>query len=328
MKRNIAIGAGLLVVAFLLFTLLKPDSLQKKVNKLEDKLVSYKLEGTMEVSNQEDYKNYVITSYWMKENDQEYFKVSMLDKSLNQEQIILKNAEGVFVITPSLNQVFKFQGEWPTNSPKPYLLQSMLDIINGDCTVKKESSGYVISAAANYPSAQTLIRQEIRMTKELKPVSLIAFNQDDNIELTMQFSNVSFNEPFEEGTFDTPKKSIETPTSSYTGLIELPLYPMAVFDSKLTSSSVSSDGASESHILEFSGEKNFTVVQKQVSTNNDLQYYEIDGELVEGLGVLGYYNGNRLTIISSQLETSVYSQDLSVGEMLRIVESLQVTVTK
>lgn len=37
------------------------------------------------------------------EGEDEYFKVSMIDKSLNQEQIILKNKEGVFVVTPSLN---------------------------------------------------------------------------------------------------------------------------------------------------------------------------------------------------------------------------------
>ena len=70
------------------------------------------------------------------------------------------------------------------------------------------------------------------------------------------------------------------------------------------------------------------MIQKEVSQNSDLSVQEIDGELVEGLGVIGYYNGNKLTVINSQMETSVYSQDLSVNEMLQVVESMQVSVMK
>lgn len=328
MKKKIAIGIGVVAALCVLYLMFKPDSLEKKVNKLEKNLTSYQLVGNMEITNQEDYKNYLITSSWMKVDDQEYFKVSMLDKSLNQEQIILKNAEGVFVITPSLNQVFKFQGEWPMNSPKPYLLQTMLEIINGECTISKETGGYIVSAPANYPSASTLTKQEIRMNKDLKPVSLIAYNADGQVQLQMDFTEVNYNQAFDASMFDTPKSSIETPTSAYTGLIDLPLYPMAVFESKLTSSSVSQVDGQVSHILEFSGEKDFTVIQKEVSGTNELVIQEVEGELVEGFGLIGYFNGNRLTVINSQMETSVYSQDLSVNEMLQVVESMQVSVMK
>ena len=101
-----------------------------------------------------------------------------------------------------------------------------------------------------------------------------------------------------------------------------------VFAAKLTLSTVSSDEGNVSHILEFTGDKSFTMIQKPVNNNNELELTEIDGELVEGFGLLGYYNGNCLTIISSQMETSVYSQDLSVIEMLQVVDSMQVTVMK
>lgn len=328
MKKKVAIGAAVIAVCFVLYLLFKPDSLQDKAKKLKEDLVSYQLVGNMEISTQGDFKNYLITSSWLKEEDQEYFKVSMLDKSLNQEQIILKNEEGVFVITPSLNQVFKFQGEWPMNSPKPYLLQTMLDILNTECVVSKENKGYLISADANYPSASTLVKQEIRMTSDLKPRSLIAYNADGQIELQMDFTEVKYNEPFEKEMFNTPKSSIETVSSGYTGLVDLPLYPMTVFDSKLVSSTVSNNDGQTSHVLEFSGGKEFTVVQKAVSQSEDLNVKEIDGELVEGFGLVGYYNGNRLTVITSQMETSIYSDELSVSEMLQVIESMQVSVMK
>ena len=44
-------------------------------------------------------------------DDNQLFKVSLFDKNLNQEQILLRNEEGVFVVTPSLNQIFKFEGD-------------------------------------------------------------------------------------------------------------------------------------------------------------------------------------------------------------------------
>ena len=166
------------------------------------------------------------------------------------------------------------------------------------------------------------------MTKDLKPISLKAYNGEGTVELQMDFTEAIYNEPIETSAFDTPNTNIQTPTSAYTGLIELPLYPMAVFDSKLTSSTVSSNGKETSHILEFSGGKEFTVIQKAVSKNQELSVKEIEGELVEGLGLIGYYNGNRLTVLNSQMETSVYSDTLSVNEMLQVVESMQVSVMK
>lgn len=328
MKKRIAIGLVSIAALFALYLLFKPDSLEEKTANLKEDLTSYYLEGNMEVSSKEDFKNYLITSSWMKEDNQEFFKVSMLDKSLNQEQIILKNKEGVFVITPSLNQVFKFQGEWPMNSPKPYLLQSMLEIIEGECEITKDSQGYSVTAPANYSSAASLVNQKIILTSDLKPKSLEAYNADGVVELKMDFTKAVYNEPFASGTFDTPKSSIDTPTSSYTGLVDLPLYPMAVFDSKLTSSTVSGDGEEAQHVLEFSGGKEFTVIQKEVSQSDELLIKEIEGELVEGLGTVGYYTGNRLTVISTQMETSVYSDELSVNEMLQVVESMQVSVMK
>ena len=328
MKKKVAVIVGVLLLVVALFLVLKPSSFEKKADKTMQKLTSYKLEGNMEISSGEEFKNYAITSSWMKEGEDEYFKVSMIDKSLNQEQIILKNKEGVFVVTPSLNQVFKFQGEWPMNSPKPYLLQTMMEVLKNDHQTKKEKDGILISAEAKYPSAAQLVRQEIKFNKDTKPLYLIAYDANNAPALTMEFTAVSYNEGFEAGYFDTPKSSIETPTSSYTGLIELPLYPMTVFDSKLVASTVSSVNGQPQHILEFSGDRDFTVVQTERAPSQELTVTEVNGDLIEGLGLVGYYDGHRLTITNRQVEYSVYSNDLTPQEMMQVVESMQVSVMK
>lgn len=157
---------------------------------------------------------------------------------------------------------------------------------------------------------------------------LIAYDANNAPALTMEFTAVSYNEGFEAGYFETPKSSIETPTSGYTGLIELPLYPMTVFDSKLIASTVSSVNGQPQHILEFSGERDFTVVQTERAPSQELTVTEVSGDLIEGLGLVGYYDGNRLTITNSQVEYSVYSNDLTPQEMMQVVESMQVSVMK
>lgn len=328
MKKNIAIGIGVLLLIVALFFAVKPSSFSSRASKVLSKLNSYQLEGNMEISSGDDIRSYLITSSWQKVGEQEYFKVSMLDKSLNQEQVILKNTEGVFVITPSLNQVFKFQGEWPMNSPKPYLLQTMMELLKSDHKIEKESDGYLISAPAAYPSAATLVTQDIKFNKEVKPVYLIAYNDQQVVELKMEFSKVEYNPPFETDFFATPNASIEAPTSSYEGLIDLPLYPVSVFDSKLTSNTVANINGENQHILQFVGNKDFTVVQTEKKASSELKIIPIDGKLVEGLGLIGYYEGNKLTIINSQIEYSIYSEDLSEAEMMQVVESMQVSVMK
>ncbi len=328
MKKKIAVIAGVLLLGVALLLIFKPASFEKKADETMQKMTSYRLEGNMEISSGEEFKNYAITSSWMKEGEDEYFKVSMVDKALNQEQIILKNQEGVFVITPSLNQVFKFQGEWPMNSPKPYLLQTMMDVLKGEHQTTKEKDGYLVAAQASYPSASQLVRQEIKFNKEAKPLYLMAYDANDVAALTMEFTAVSYNEGFETGYFDTPKSSIETLTSGYDSLVELPLYPMMVFDSKLVASTVSSVNGESQHILEFIGEKDFTVVQTEKQPSQELQITDVTGELIEGLGLVGYYDGSRLTITNNQVEYSVYSEDLTPQEMMQVVESMQVSVMK
>lgn len=329
MKKKIAIAAGAIAVLAAGILFLKPDNFEEKAAKLRESTSSYQMSGSMEISSSEDLKSYAITSSWMKTETSEYFKVEMTDKALNQQQIILKNDDGVFVITPSLNQVFKFQGEWPTNSPKPYLLQTMLELLNSEeVQITSNSEGYLIEAPAQYPSAATLVHQKVQFSKEMKPIYLMGYNADNLCELNMQFSDVQYNLAFEDDFFKQPEISLNSVTTSYLEEVDLPLYPMAVFDAKLINTTVTTANGNTEHVLEFSGERAFTVIEKQVNASEEFELIEVNGQLVEGLGTLAYYNGNKLTAISTQMDLSVYSDDLSVMEMLQVIESMQVSVMK
>ena len=129
MKKKIMIiaAAAVVVIAFL-FLFLREKPFEDRLQQTLGSLNSYLLEGVMEVAEGEDTKSYDVSVKYLKQDDQDYFRVAMKDSGMDQEQEIIRNAEGVFVVTPTLNQIFKFQGNWPSNSLKPYLLQSMREI--------------------------------------------------------------------------------------------------------------------------------------------------------------------------------------------------------
>ena len=79
---------------------------------------------------------------------------------MNQSQIIVKNPDGVFVLTPTLNQIFKFQSEWPNNSPKPYIYQSLIELLEKG-EVEKIKTGYQVKCEVTYPNDSRVVAQEI-----------------------------------------------------------------------------------------------------------------------------------------------------------------------
>ena len=69
------------------------------VGKFKDKIQknnSYILKGTMTIISNEDTFTYSVTASKSKED---YYKVSLISKTNDHEQVILKNADGVYVIT-------------------------------------------------------------------------------------------------------------------------------------------------------------------------------------------------------------------------------------
>ena len=67
---------------------------------------SYELVGKMSIVGDEEEFNYSINVKYLKDNN---YKVELLNVDNNHKQIILKNEEGVYVITPELNRSYKFE---------------------------------------------------------------------------------------------------------------------------------------------------------------------------------------------------------------------------
>ena len=148
---------------------------------------SYVLMGKLEIYRNEDLYTYDVTSSYKNKNN---FKVDLINTTNNHEQIILRNNDEVYVVTPSLNKSFKFQSEWPYNNSQIYLLQPIVNDLEADenVTLKDNDNGYILTIKANYINDKTLVKQKVYLDKKLnlKKVEVI----DDNDDVVMRFKIV------------------------------------------------------------------------------------------------------------------------------------------
>ena len=327
-KKYILIGIAILLIVGCIFVF-KPSSFAKKADKVLSELTSYTLKGEMEINKGEDIKNYIMEVNYKKASEKEYFKVSLFDKNLNQEQILLRNSEGVFVITPSLNQIFKFEGDWPLNSPKPYLVQTMFDILKQESTItEKTKEGTLIKSDVTYPNNKAYKYEEILFDKDSKPISVHIFDEAQTMQLQILFSSVEYNNDINDQIFDSPKDLDTSVSGSIVSAADLPLYPVNVYNSTLKNQSTYEVNGQLRHILEYEGEKNFTITQtlKQVQKQTETVFKS--GEMIDTVEMVGFYDGVSCLGYFQNLEMNVYSQELSVEEMMSVLSSLQVAVMK
>ena len=330
MKKKIMIiaAAAVVVIAFLfLFLRAKPfeDRLQQTLGSLN----SYLLEGVMEVAEGEDTKSYDVSVKYLKQDDQDYFRVAMKDSGMDQEQEIIRNAEGVFVVTPTLNQIFKFQGNWPSNSLKPYLLQSMREIAADESAqIEQTEEGYQISAGVNYPNNRNFTQQEMVFSDDLKIKSVQIFDDDHVLQMKMLFSKVDYEPGLTAEDFQVPQQLEKETAAEPITDEDLPLMPMETFGAVLSNSSVVENDGKVQYVLEYTGEKNFTIVEEVAESEETTQTIIMSGSLVDGLNMVGRYDGNHMTSVINSVRYTIYSDDLSEEEMSAVLQSMQVVVMK
>lgn len=330
MKKKIMIiaAAAVVVIAFL-FLFLREKPFEDRLQQTLGSLNSYLLEGVMEVAEGEDTKSYDVSVKYLKQDDQDYFRVAMKDSGMNQEQEIIRNAEGVFVVTPTLNQIFKFQGNWPSNSLKPYLLQSMREIATDESAqIEQTEEGYQISAGVTYPNNRNFTQQEMVFSDDLKIKSVQIFDDDHVLQMKMLFSKVDYEPGLTAEDFQVPQQLEKETAAEPIADEDLPLMPMETFGAVLSNSSVVENDGKVQYVLEYTGEKNFTIVEEVAESEETTQTIIMSGSLVDGLNMVGRYDGNHMTSVINSVRYTIYSDDLSEEEMSAVLQSMQVVVMK
>ncbi len=307
---------------------LSSDDVVGKITDKVNKAKSYYIEGEMDIINNEDVYSYdVNVSY----KDDDYYRVSLTNKSNNHEQIILKNDDGVYVLTPSLNKSFKFQSEWPYNNSQVYLLQSLINDIEQDDEYKFENKDdtYIISTKVNYPNNNNLKSQKIYLNDDLEFSEVHVLDKSGTPQIKMKFNKIDMSPSFDKKHFDTEENlqsSITEEEVETTSSIDNTIYPMYLpNETYLESEDTIKKDDGERLILTFAGENPFMIVEETVSVSDEFEEIPTIGEPEILTDTVAAISNNSISWISNGIEYYVSSDTLESKELVDIAKSLTVS---
>ena len=292
---------------------------------------SYKLNGTMEINNGDELFTYNIEANYLKDD---YYKVILVNQTNNHEQVILKNKEGLYVVTPSLNKSFKFDSVWPDNSSQAYLLQNIANDIKNDkeAILEETEIGYVIKVGVNYPNNDDLVYQKIYFDKDMNINKVEVYNSDDIIQIKVTFKNINLKAKLKEEDFDLnklikeePEKKCEEEKCDEKSSLTLDhiVYPLYIPANTHLSSNESIDTEIGNRvILTFGGDKNFVLIEENTVASQDFEIIPVFGDPLILNETVGAISNNSISWNDDNISYYLVSSDLSQKEMVSVAKSL------
>ena len=301
-----------------------------------DESTSYLATGIMEVESEGQIHTYFVEVGFAQPH---YYRVTMRNEATGNEQVILKNDEGVFVLTPALNKQFKFQSEWPLTSSQVYLYQSLLmDILNAETTVFEVlDEAYVFTISADYHANGELVEQIMQFERKNLTPTLIEVRDEGGIaRLTMQFNSFEWNHEMCDNFFVA--ESImelaqdvmgEGHVTSVANVEEALLYPTYIPEgSSLVDKTTIATNHGERVIMTFAGDHEFTIIQESARVREVFAPEIITGEPVMVNGTVAAISDNTLTWQRNGVEFFLVSNTLDRDQLVTVASSITAAYEK
>ena len=319
------------IIMLLLFCLLvtgcgkeTPKDVLKGFQKQLNDSTGYKLNGNLSIQNNDEVYEYAIEVCYQKED---YYKVTLTNKANNHTQIILKNTDGVYVLTPSLNKSFRFQSDWPYQNSQAYLLNALVrDMENDkDLVLQKKNDQYIFETKVLYPNNRRLIKQKIIFSKNLKPKKVVVYDQDGIDAMTMTFDKIKYSPKFQKEDFqlDSIIDKEKLDEVEETGAFDDIIYPLFVPEgTKLVNEEKVLKVNGERVLMNYEGEKSFLLVEETADVFEDFTVIPSMGEPYMLMDTLGVMTDNSLSWTSGGIDFYLVSDVMSQDEMIEVAQSI------
>ena len=303
---------------------------------------SYTLKGNMEILSNEETYTYSLEANYLQDD---YYKVTLVNQTNNHEQIILKNKDGVYVVTPTLNKSFKFQSNWPSNSSQSYILSSLLNDIKSDkeVSIENEDKNYVMKAKVNYPNNSNLTYEKLYFDKDMSLWKVEVYDKEDIVNIKVEFSSIDLKANLKEEDFllenlidqnieeekentntnnktDCENEECDTKSSN---ILDSVIYPLYIPSETYLSNSEEIDTDEGNRIiLTFAGDKNFVLIEEVASVSSEFEIIPVYGDPIMLSDTIAAKSANSMSWTSDNVSYYLTSTDLSTEEMVTIAESL------
>ncbi|WP_341300685.1 outer membrane lipoprotein carrier protein LolA [Lysinibacillus sp. FSL H8-0500] len=342
-----------LLCTILLLSACGAASQEKVLKKVNDKWAEtngYELNASMEIKSGGEPRNYDVTVWHTKPD---FYRVEVMESGKDVSQMIVRNADGVFVVTPTLNKMYKFQSDWPKKNSQAYLIGALAEDLAEDknLVMKEEEKAYIFEAATRNSYKNSMPHQVIKVDKKtLLPTSVVIMNDVKEEQIRITFKKVKLGvqhaakeyavEQFTEK--DDAKGEQATPTEkdgqqeqedkeavgAEVEYEEFQTHYPVVNWAQLSNEKVVQEAGMERVILTFDGEKSFTVMQQPVTKESTMLPVSTSGDPVDLGFTIGAITDTSISWEKDGVAFFVASSKLTREEMVEVATSMTISSMK
>lgn len=308
------------------------ESVIKKIDGTLEDVSGYKATAEMTMKTGQEERSYEV-DVWFKKGQEDFYRVGLENEEEEGGQVILKNNEGVFVLTPALKKSFKFQTDWPENSSQPYLYQSLVNdvLADNEATFTASETHYVFLTKTNYQNSTNLPYQEVYFDKKsYTPTGVKIMDKDKNVLVEVTFKDIELNPNFAKNDFDRETILEETLADmSVSNMDQMDLavmFPLETLGAELVEKQEVQVEDGERVIMTFKGDRNFTLIQEKVTavpTSGGEQIEEVTGDVVNLGYSIGALTNNTIEWNYNGTDFYLASEDMTMEELIEVASSIE-----
>jgi len=334
------------------------EDVTKKLGEKWNDTKGYELLATMEIKTGSEPRSYDV-DVWHTKPD--FYRVHVTQDGKEESQMIVRNEDGVFVVTPSLGKTYKFQSDWPEQNSQAYLIGALSEDIKADknAVMTEEDEAYVFETETRNNHRKVLPTQKIFIDKKtLLPiyVSVLDENEEEQIRITfkkvtlgtarkaadyaVEINNEESAEPVEEEKGDKGEaeeadevdKAEEADEAGEAGEADdqdgketgfETYYPTVEWEGVTLEKedSVKTDEGTRT-FMTFAGEKEYTIVQERATKPDHKLPVSMDGDPVDLGFTVAAITGNSIRWESDGISFFIASETLTTDEMIEVAVSM------
>ena len=323
----------LVVVIAIVLAACGAPSKENVTKKLSDKWndsKGYELQATMEIKTGSEPRLYDV-DVWHTKPD--FYRVHVTQSGKEESQMIVRNEDGVFVVTPSLGKTYKFQSDWPAHNSQAYLIGALSEDIAADknATMTEEDDAFVFETETRNNHRKVLPTQKIYINKKTwLPIYVSVLDENKEEQIRITFNKITLgtardakeyavelnneeSKPAEDEAEDEDSK--DEGFETYYPTVNWPGVTLEIEESLKTENGTRS-------FMTFGGEKEFTIVQERVQRPEHKLPVSIEGDPVDLGFSVAAITDKSIRWESDGISFFIASETLTKDEMIEVALSM------
>lgn len=309
------------------------EDIVSKANEKWSEAKGYEVEATMEVRTGTEPRTYDVTVWHTKPD---FYRVTVKEQGDDVTQMIVRNEEGVFVVTPALRKSYKFQNDWPKGNSQAYLIGGLAEDLAADdtATMTEQEDTYLFEVATRNHEKTALPLQHVTIDKKtMLPTRVSLLDEALEEKVIVTFTNVTLGTKRTAAEYAVEKFSEkEEKLATSADIVNKDFstyYPELNWThTKLADEQTLSVDDTKRVILTFEGEKPFTLLQQSVTPTESMVPVFSPGDLADLGYTIGAITDHSISWEKDGVAFFIASTQLSREEMMEVAMTVTASEMK